>query len=327
MALIKIEMSMPPVDGMDIKFKAPCDCTQITGLLVEYPEGSKEFTFRDTHGNDLTGLGNLFFAGTYVKVLVDTQNGYAYLQNADNNTYIEKTRFVRNLLDNSDFTQFIAQAGIGGNHGNQSYAGDRWILDSGTVTGDAREDGNGYTNITLNGTIRQIVANPPDVGTAAIEMVSGTAQISYANGEIIITSNGGVIRNVRLFKGAYTADNMPNYQTKGYGAEYLECLRYYRELHNYIATVLPYIGGSAALLAIDTNIAMRVIPSLNISSVSFLYGGGQTESPTIKSISKYSSAPEKISYRIDFTKTLTETNLHVCFMAFTGKLNADFPEE
>lgn len=88
MAQIKIELSAPPVDGMDIKFQAPCDCTEITGLLVAYPDGSQEFTFRDAHGNNLAGIGNLFSAGAYVKVIVDTSRGYAYIQNADNNSFL-----------------------------------------------------------------------------------------------------------------------------------------------------------------------------------------------------------------------------------------------
>ena len=45
---------------------------------------------------------------------------------------------------NSDFTQWIAQPGLCKSHAGsvEIYAGDRWILDSGTLTGDAREDGN-----------------------------------------------------------------------------------------------------------------------------------------------------------------------------------------
>lgn len=180
-----------------------------------------------------------------------------------------------NYADNSDFTHFVAQAGIGGNHGNQAYAGDRWILDSGAVTGDAREDGSGYTNITLNGTIRQIVADAPDVGTAAVEMVSGTADISYANGEIIITSNGGVIKNVRLFRGNYDTNNMAEYQPKGYAAEKLECQRYY------VQFALRQYGNTLPLMAIATTqtygfvplpTKMRVAPTVTGSSLSIRQG-------------------------------------------------------
>ena len=106
MALIKVEMSMPPVDGMDIKFKAPCDCTQITGLLVEYPEGSKEFTFRDCHGNNLAGIGNLFGAGAYIKVIVDVAKGYAYLQNADNNGFLNSAVFGTYTHDGENLTGY-----------------------------------------------------------------------------------------------------------------------------------------------------------------------------------------------------------------------------
>lgn len=93
MALIKVELSAPPVDGMDIKFKAPCDCTAVTGMLAVFPSESgsieeKEFTFRDAHGHNLAGIGNLFGAGAYVKVIIDTARGYAYLQNADTNGFL-----------------------------------------------------------------------------------------------------------------------------------------------------------------------------------------------------------------------------------------------
>ncbi|MGM9669715.1 MAG: hypothetical protein ACI3VZ_08185 [Faecousia sp.] len=128
-----------------------------------------------------------------------------------------------NYAHNSDFTQFVAQAGVGGLHGTQAYAGDRWILDSGTVTGIANADGNGYKNIILNGTIRQKVENPPATGKAKVEMVSGTATVSYTNGELTITSSGGVIKDVLLC----AAETLPEYQPKGYGAELAECQRYY----------------------------------------------------------------------------------------------------
>lgn len=178
-----------------------------------------------------------------------------------------------NYVDNSDFTQFIAQAGIVGKHGNQAYAGDRWILDSGTVTGDAREDGNGYTNIKLTGTIRQIVANAPDVGTAFIEMVSGTATISYANGEITITGNGGVIRNVLLCEGQYTESNRPKHRPKGYGAELAECFRYYVTVKGYLTSV--NVGGLGTIVEITCPTEMRVLPSILLGET-----GAQIYDPT-----------------------------------------------
>ena len=92
MANIRIDLPSTPVDGQSLTFKAPCDCTSVTGIVVYYPDGesttSKVFTFRDAHCNDLTNLGGLFAAGAYVKVIIDTVGSYAYIQNADINKYI-----------------------------------------------------------------------------------------------------------------------------------------------------------------------------------------------------------------------------------------------
>ena len=97
MANIKIELDYPLEDGMSLTFKAPCDSTAVTGLKVYYPEVTesdsttvnKTFSFRDAHLNALTTIGNLFVAGATVKVVVDTTNAYAFIQNADTNGYLE----------------------------------------------------------------------------------------------------------------------------------------------------------------------------------------------------------------------------------------------
>lgn len=89
MVYIKITSECPLYDGMPVTFKAPCDCTEATGLRVYYNGTSQTFTFKDAHGNTLTGIGNLFAQGAYVKVILDTTDGYAFIQNADTNKYIE----------------------------------------------------------------------------------------------------------------------------------------------------------------------------------------------------------------------------------------------
>ena len=97
MAYIKLTLDHPLVDGETLTFKAPCDNTAVTGLKVYYvtltesaeTKRSATFTFKDAHGNDLTSVGNLFTSGAYIKAILDTTNGYAYLQNADTNQYLE----------------------------------------------------------------------------------------------------------------------------------------------------------------------------------------------------------------------------------------------
>lgn len=94
MATIKVTLNEPLRDGMEVKFQAPCDCTAVTGLTLTYPTdagttSSRTMVFMDAHGNRLTGVGNLFMEGSYIKVLADTTNNVAYIQNADTNGYLE----------------------------------------------------------------------------------------------------------------------------------------------------------------------------------------------------------------------------------------------
>lgn len=89
MANIKVNSLCPIYNGMPVTFKAPCDCTAVEGLIVSNCENSYAFTFKDAHNNTLTGLGNLFAKGSLVKAILDTENGAAYLQNADTNRYLE----------------------------------------------------------------------------------------------------------------------------------------------------------------------------------------------------------------------------------------------
>ena len=178
-----------------------------------------------------------------------------------------------NFLDNSDFTQFVAQAGIGGQHGTQAYAGDRWILDSGSVTGTANANGNGYSGITLNGTIRQVLANPPATGTPVINMVSGTATISYAGGEVTITSAGGVIKNAGLYEGTYAEGSKPKYRPKGYGAELAECILYFRVLQSMSNVAYGLQAADAWLTSFALSPPMRVTPSLAHSGANIMSSG------------------------------------------------------
>ena len=197
-----------------------------------------------------------------------TKSGYA-ADAAETGKQIKRATNALNRLHNSDFTHFVAHAGIGGAHGTQAYAGDRWILDSGTVTGEANENGDGYKNITLNGTIRQIMENPPTIGTVFIKMVSGTASVVYEDGAVTINSNGGVIKNVRLFEGEYTAATSPPYVHKGYGVELAECLRYYcRSNSSFNRTAFVFRQAASAWMMgnVEFPVPMRITPSITIYS-------------------------------------------------------------
>lgn len=89
MAKIKINAEAPLYNGMPVTFKAPCDCSIVDGLSVQYGEDNQQFVFTDAHGNELTGIGNLFGKDAVVKAVLDTDKGRAFVQNADTNAYLE----------------------------------------------------------------------------------------------------------------------------------------------------------------------------------------------------------------------------------------------
>ena len=93
MANLRVDLDHPPIEGETVTFRTPCDCDSVSELNVwwqtETGSMGHGFCFKDSHGNDLTSLGNLFKSGVLVSVLLDTTNYSAYILNADTNAYLE----------------------------------------------------------------------------------------------------------------------------------------------------------------------------------------------------------------------------------------------
>ena len=88
MAKIRVDIDYPVYSGASVTFNAPCDCTAADGLIVYHPEGNQTFVFCDAHGEDLSGIGDVFAEGASVKVILDVANSKAFVQNGDNNTHL-----------------------------------------------------------------------------------------------------------------------------------------------------------------------------------------------------------------------------------------------
>lgn len=90
---IIVDLNYPIKDGAEVVFRSPVDCSQVTGLIVYYPESgvtaSKEFAFADAHGNNVGDIDHLFAENVVVKVILDVTTGMAFVQNADTNAYLE----------------------------------------------------------------------------------------------------------------------------------------------------------------------------------------------------------------------------------------------
>lgn len=159
MANIKITAPAPLYDGMAVLFKAPCDCTAVNGLAVSYGNTEKLFTFKDAHGNTLTSTGNLFTKGAIVKALLDIVNGFAYLQNADTNAYLEGELSKKYSPQNKPTLKALGAAPQNHDHGNQLIAPAAIDLRPGADAGHGGYVDFNYNNSAQDYTTRLIEHN------------------------------------------------------------------------------------------------------------------------------------------------------------------------
>ena len=131
---IRVDLNAPIKDGMEVVFRSPVDCSQITGLIVYYREdgktSSKEFYFADAHGNNVGDIPHLFAENVVVKVILDITTGMAFVQNADTNAYIEKT-FVKTVNGKApdENGNVEVAGGSGGNVDLTGYASEQFVRD------------------------------------------------------------------------------------------------------------------------------------------------------------------------------------------------------
>ena len=185
----------------------------------------------------------------------------------------------RNLLDNSDFSNPVAQAGLNGLHGSTKYVCDRWI----SWNADAVfENGCMTTGSPYDQRVSRTVIDLAKTYTAAICLSDGTIKAasgtfaagfgSYplgiycmkadeALGYVIVRLNtGNSYRWAALYEGSYTAETLPEYVSKGYGAELAECQRYYWKTN---AIFRSASNPNVAVLNIQFPQEMRIVPTVS----------------------------------------------------------------
>ena len=205
----------------------------------------------------------------------------------------------RNLLDNSDFRNPVNQRGVSsGALTDWKYFIDRWrcvgdctyeLTDGGIrITGGAivqslakgaRDNGKTYTFAAClsTGTIRILTYTLPE--TVASEWVDFSikeysdvrleAGGDSSNYNVVIRKMSDcTIEWAALYEGEYTAETLPEYHPKGYGAELAECQRYYQAFLNnaFLGTVVVSSDGVYFQGSIPCG-EMRVISPTIIGSI------------------------------------------------------------
>lgn len=211
--------------------------------------------------------------------------------------YTKKVGNPQNLLDNSDFRNPVNQ------RGQQVYTGFNYTIDRWLLSGNAGEQNtlwidNGYIGLSGGSTservwlVQRVLQSVIPIGNKAtfVVMRNGVANpyilnidswgsdkgadfpdgvtLLYQNGELIILNGTGIPMGIvwaSLYEGEYTAETLPEYQPKGYGAELAECQRYYYRIDNNNEPCwLIAVDSSFAVGAINFPVTMRLAPSLTI---------------------------------------------------------------
>lgn len=200
---------------------------------------------------------------------------------------ISKSSSPYNYLDNSDFRNPVNQRGQT-SYSNTSYTIDRWLS---PVVGDISLTSDGMKLVGVEtdyGTQNRQRVSHYETGKVytfavcdvddEITIVSAIPSDSWTRtittwGEIgLIVSGGYLTANIKvaasytktfrwaaLYEGEYTAETLPDYKPKGYGAELAECHRYFRIVcngENDTGVMTNPIG------RIETHFQMRAKPAM-----------------------------------------------------------------
>lgn len=216
----------------------------------------------------------------------------------------QKAGFAYNLLDNSDFSNPVNQRGQTSATTTGHFI-DRWKVEAidGTITIQ-----DGYISLTENSNqtwFTQYIEPYIPVGTpVTLAMKHTNGNISLATTTISTSGDGYAIDGgnfwisgddsgcnrvclvpragttwniewVALYEGEYTADTLPEYQPKGYAAEMMECMRYYRNFTDTDMMVTGLVISSTLLrFVLPLVMPMRVAPTVIYNGMTWLRAGG-----------------------------------------------------
>ena len=193
-----------------------------------------------------------------------------------------------NLLDNSNFSNPIAQAGLNGMHGSKKYVCDRWISHDANATfggnyirpGSPIDQHLSKTVIDINKTYTAAFC----YADGKIKAESGTFSNGFGSDALGIycmkqqdstdyvtvrLNTGEEIHWAALYEGSYNVSTLPAYQPKGYAAELAECQRYYYQ--SWDGASIPIQGlitkeaiSTSSLALTDFPNEMRIVPTITL---------------------------------------------------------------
>ena len=276
-----------------------------------------------------------------------------------------------NLLDNSDLGNPVNERGFTAHTGDPVYCIDRWkissrtgesyldtsnkcfVLYSTSDIGQILEDKTRYLGKTLtlaacdenntvhvaSGTINRLPTGneqvfPVDKNDGVLRLfihMVGTLADLYVYVQNVGASSLG-IQWAALYEGEYTAETLPRYQPKGYGAELMECKRYLQVYkpqiisgQNWHAPIGMGLANGANVMEFDIPLSVPlrkgVLPSLLHSGDFSAWNGTDVLTPTDFGVSSISDAVLRVNCQVTgaeigrpYSLAVLNTNMDGYFM-------------
>lgn len=251
-----------------------------------------------------------------------------------------------NLLDNSDFRNPVNQRGQTSYTEIWGYTIDRWYLSSGDSSGSIKatvtltDGGLKFTpsseaaarsalvqrlpqNVLRAGVDYTIVAKKSD-GDYLFGSIEDNTD-SYGFWQVVLFIDTEVtLEWAALYEGEYTAETLPEYQPKGYGAELAECQRYYLHGVGGYCPGLVMADGTITVI-VPTPVTMRTTPAATAVFLdNAVYNNGVERVIALNSIAMIGLKPTGV-YVVFNTDLTSGKDRHCTLMTFgtTLHLSAD----
>ena len=164
-------------------------------------------------------------------------------------------------------------------------------------------------------------------------IVSGNFVEGATNGKIMLNTNSqgqpevkitpGNVEWAALYEGEYTADSLPAYRPKGYGAELAECQRYFFPFNMTLGGIITE-GRTVLRVTIPLPITMRITPTIsNFNASGIRHTGGASVNPTVTGarIGVYDNCVAVLYVCDELTQITNNTPIAGYFR---GELSADY---
>lgn len=108
----RLKVNLPgneiPINGKQVSFRAPCDCSDITCIVID----GEDYALVDSSNGIIAGTVNRWVAGALISVMLDVDNKKAYILNASPCTTCTAVLKATSWSSYAPYTQTVEVPGL-----------------------------------------------------------------------------------------------------------------------------------------------------------------------------------------------------------------------